>query len=400
MCAGPDVKEVPATTFCGKNLAVNADPWALQPLAAGMSFETSSNQSVRTPMKKYLFLFLCLCSLDQLVLADMLWKDAAELVIGGRGWKDVIGTYRRLPDAAKGNVPDSVWRLGSHTAGLVVQFETDSQQIALQWTLTSSNLSMPHMPATGVSGIDLYRKDENGRWFYVLNARPTGKKNTATINTGNTSSQMRQYMIYLPLYNGVESLQIGVSEGSTFAQSAGTKARPIVYYGTSIAQGACASRPGMAFTAILQRRLDRDTVNLGFSGSGKMEPEVADLIAQIDASVFVVDCLWNLSGTDSEVIEHRVLNLAQTLRNAHPDTPILFVEQSSFKGPFPTGPTRAQRSAIDRLRSQGMQNIHVVPADDLVGSDGDGTVDGCHPNDLGMARHADVLGPVLEGLLK
>jgi hypothetical protein len=156
----------------------------------------------------------------------------------------------------------------------------------------------------------------------------------------------------------------------------------------------------MAFTAILQRRLDREIINLGFSGSGKMEPEVADLIAQIDASVFAIDCLWNLSGADSEIIEQRVVNLAQTLRKAHPDSPILFVEQSHFKGPFPTRPTIAQRSAIDRLRSQGMKNIHVVPGDNLVGKDGDGTVDGCHPNDLGMARHADVLGPVLESLLR
>jgi len=351
-------------------------------------------------MKKCLFLLLCLCCLDQFALADMLWKDAADLVISGKGWNDGIGAYHRLPDAAKGKVPDSVWRLGSHTAGLVVHFETDSQQIALQWMLTSSSLSMPHMPATGVSGIDLYRKDENGRWFYVLNARPTGKENAATINTGNASPQMRQYMIYLPLYNGVESLKIGVSEGSKFAQTAKSKTKPIVYYGTSIAQGACASRPGMAFTAILQRRLDRDIVNLGFSGSGKMEPEVADLIARIDASVFVIDCLWNLSGTDSDVIAQRVVNLAQTLRKAHPDTPILFVEQSSFKGPFPTRPTIAQRKGIDELRRRGVQNIHTVPGDDLVGKDGDGTVDGCHPNDLGMARHADVLEPILRSLIK
>jgi len=348
-------------------------------------------------MKK---IILSLIILNQTVFADTLWKNGSEFVVGGKGWEAGIGTYHRLPDAAKGKVPSSVWKLSAQSAGLNVEFETDSESITCRWRLTSENLSMPHMPATGVSGIDLYCRDEKDRWFYVSNFRPGGKETTSSIHTGNTSSKMGSYLLYLPLYNGVESLEIGISEGSRFAQRTRTKVKPIVYYGTSITQGGCASRPGMAFTAILQRRLDREIVNLGFSGSGKMEPIMADFLAQIDASVFVLDCLWNLSRAGSEVIEQRVVNFAQTLRKAHPETPILFVEQSHFKGPFPTRASQAQRKGIETLKKQGVNNIHMVAGDELIGKDGDGTVDGCHPNDLGMTRHAEILLPVLKKLIK
>ncbi len=343
---------------------------------------------------------LSLCLLGQAVFAEVVWTDASALVIGGKGWREGIGTYRRLPDAAEGKVPPAVWSLAAHSAGLFIDFQTDSPRIELRWTLTSANLAMPHMPATGVSGIDLYRKDETGRWFYVANARPQAKQNAASIDTANASAQMRPYRIYLPLYNGVESMEIGITPDSRFEQAPEPASKPVVYYGTSIAQGACASRPGMAFTAILHRRLDRPIVNLGFSGSGKMEPEMADLLAQIDPSVFVIDCLWNLSGSDSQTIEQRVDNLARTLRKAHPQTPIVFVEQSHFKGPFPMRTSLAQQKALDALVKEGLANLHAIPGDDLLGRDGDGTVDGCHPNDLGMKTHADALLPILESLLK
>ena len=201
------------------------------------------------------------------------------------------------------------------------------------------------------------------------------------------------------MYNGIESLAIGVSNEKKFAQRPGSQAKPIVIYGTSITQGACASRPGMAYTAIVERHLGRSVINLGFSGSGKMEAAMAELIAEIDASVFVIDCLWNLSGEKSEVIEERVINLAQTLRKAHRETPILFVEQSHFKGPWPARTSKAQRKAIDKLKGMGIGNIHVVGGENLIGKDGDGTVDGCHPNDLGMARQAEVLEAYLKKLV-
>ncbi|MBN1817493.1 MAG: SGNH/GDSL hydrolase family protein [Sedimentisphaerales bacterium] len=350
--------------------------------------------------KNHILAFLCFCVFHSLLFADAIWKNAADLIVGGKGWDRGIGVYRRLPDCAEGKVPASVWALSAHSAGLFIEFETDSDWIGLRWSLTSAELAMPHMPATGVNGIDVYGRDEKGFWSYVWNARPVAKENTFSITLPNPSSSMRMYRIYLPLYNGIEALEIGISDGKSFVQKQESRAKPIVYYGTSIAQGACASRPGMAFTAILQRRLDREVINLGFSGSGKMEPAMADFLAEIDASMFVIDCLWNLSGSDAELIAERVTAFAQTLRKAHPQTSIVFIEQSHFKGPFPTAASRAQRLGIVRLAKQGEENIHSVTGDELLGKDSDGTVDGCHPNDLGMARHADVLAPVLKRLLE
>jgi len=348
-------------------------------------------------MRKYRCWFLCCCFLGPAAFADTVWHDVAGLVIDGKGWDQGIGTYRRLPDAAKDNIPDSVWRMSTHSAGLAVVFETDSPSIQFRWTLTGK-LAMAHMPATGVSGIDLYHRNDKGNWFFLSNGRPSGKSNASSVHTGNNSSKMREYMAYLPLYNGIESMAIGVAQGKTFSQRPKSNAKPVVYYGTSIAQGGCASRPGMAFTAMLQRRLERNVINLGFSGCGKMEPVMAELLTEIDASVFVIDCLWNVP--NKNLVEQRVVTMGQTLRKAYPETPILFVEQSHFKGPFPTEATKEQRKGIAKLKKQGIKNIHVLDGKALLGDDAEGTVDGVHPNDLGMARHAEALLPVLKQLIE
>jgi len=356
-------------------------------------------------MKKNLLCLLIIFAMTHIgvvvdALAETVWHDASELKIDGKGWTQDIGIYRRLPDRCKGSVPNAVWNLSGETAGLNIKFNTNSQWIALRWTLTKGNLSMPHMPATGVSGIDLYKKNDKGQWVFTENARPRAKSNTYSIDTGDTSGEMRQYKIYLPLYNGVESLEIGVTEGKIFEQPPANKEKSIVYYGTSITQGACASRPGMAFTAILERRMNREIINLGFSGAGKMEPAMADLIAKLDAEIFVIDCLWNLTKEKPDELEKRVLNLARTLRKSHSDIPIVFVGQSHFTGPHPTAVTLIQQTAVKKLLSEGFENIHLVDGADLVGGDGEGTVDKCHPNDLGMLRHAQVLEPILRNLLK
>ena len=334
------------------------------------------------------------------VSADITWHDAAKLRIRGKGWDQGIQPYRRLPDRCKGKVPDDVWMLGGHSAGLNLQFRTNSQWITLRWTLTSDNLSMHHMASTGVSGLDLYTKNDKGKWYYVTNARPTAKTNTIPVSTGNVSGKMREYKVYLPLYNGIESLEIGVSQGKVFEQLKTIEAKAIVYYGTSITQGACASRPGMAYISMLERKLNRPIVNLGFSGAGKMEPVMADLIAELDTEIFVIDCLWNLMMVKPQELQSRIINMAKTLRKAHPETPILFVGQSCFKGPYPTKTGLVQRKTIETLRADGFKNIHLLKGKYLLGDDGEGTVDGCHPNDLGMMRHANAIETTIKRLLK
>src|SRR5262249_11874186 len=151
---------------------------------------------------------------------------------------------------------------------------------------------------TGVSGVDLYVKTDQG-WHWLGTGRPTQQTNTAALVSG-LPNQRREYTLYFPLYNGGSSIEIGIAKEaliSPLPRDDGN-AKPIVFWGTSITQGGCASRPGMVHTAILGRRLNVPVINLGFSGNGKMEPEVAELLAEIDAAIYVVDCLPNCTAAE------------------------------------------------------------------------------------------------------
>lgn len=348
-------------------------------------------------MRCVLLASLCL-SYHCFAETEMMWFDANELRVDGRGWEHTPTPFCRLPETVKDDVPASVWGLSHDSAGLIVHFNTNASDIAFRWTLTDGKLEMPHMPATGVSGIDLYRQSDEGVWCFSHNGRPTASENEMAVRISNPGSKLHEYKLYLPLYNGIKSLEIGVSKGAVFSQPPVSKKKPIVYYGTSIAQGGCASRPGMAFTAMLDRMLDRPIINLGFSGSGKMEPIMGQTIAEIDAEVFVIDCIWNVWPEKDELIEERTTGLIKAIRDRHPDTPILFVGQSHISRSHPTVTTKALLKAFEESVDAGVQGLYFLGGDDLVGKDQDGTVDGCHPNDLGMRRHADVLAPAIQKL--
>jgi len=261
----------------------------------------------------------------------------------------------------------------------------------------SENLDMPHMPATGVSGLDLYTRRDDGRWVFRHNGRPHGVSNEAVFAVTPGSA----CMLYLPLYNGVESIAIGVPEGQALSipvTSVHKQAKLIVFYGTSITQGGCASRPGMAYTAIVQRQLDVPVINLGFSGNGRMEPELAELLAELDPAVYVLDCLWNMS---SEMVTERVGPFVRRLRQARPDTPILLAEDCSVRNTTPTEKGALLRTIYQELKADGVTDLHFLSNQNMLGDDGDGTVDGVHPNDLGMTRQAAVftqsLAVILDG---
>lgn len=335
-------------------------------------------------------------------VADIQWHNGATFGVEGAGWADPQTPYNRFPAKAQGTVPQSVWDLSQQSAGLCIRFITNSNKVMVRWSLTGANLAMPHMPATGVSGVDLYRREQDGSWFFVKNGRPEKQADnemTAYLPGGKEGN--RECLLYLPLYNGVKKLEIGIPAGKMIDNAPArpeAKRDPIVYYGTSIAQGGCASRPGMAFTAIIGRALDRPVINLGFSGSGRMESAVSDLLAELHPRIYVIDCLWNMGGLKDDEFAERVKTLISTIRKTNPTTPILFVGQSQIQidSPPPAYEKLQEQIALE----QHDPNIHVLPGHDLMGFDGEGTVDGCHPNDLGMMRQAQVLIPVLEKLVR
>jgi lysophospholipase L1-like esterase len=333
----------------------------------------------------------------------MVWHDAADWGIEGKGWTDTERFYDRFPARAKGMVPESVWNLSRHTAGLCVRFRTDSPSVSLRMNLLSADLAMPHMPATGVSGFDLYARTGAKQWQWAHSAMPTAKLVAGQLIAG-LAPGMREYVGYLPLYNGVEKLEIGVAPGAAFDAIVPDRHKPIVFYGTSICQGACASRPGIAYTAIVGRMLGQPVLNLGFSGSGRMDSGVADLLAELDPSVYVIDCLPNM---DAPLVRERTEPLVRRIRQSRPTTAILLVEDRTF-GHAPLVPSiqaghRERRAelanAYRRLQQSGVRNLHYLKGDRLLGSDSEGTTDGSHPNDLGMMRYAEALRPVLERII-
>ena len=337
-------------------------------------------------------------------MAETVWHEATEFEIEGRGWADTASPYDRFPARAKGIVPQHVWGLSRHSAGLCVRFQTDAPKIEVRWSLISDSLAMPHMPATGVSGVDLYARQPDRTWRYVQTGVPSAQDGNTTEALTGADAGLREYLLYLPLYNGAKRVEIGVPSGSRVESSAprpAATARPIVVYGTSIVQGGCASRPGLAWTSILGRKLDRPVINLGFSGSGRMEPEVVGVIAELDPAVFVIDALWNLNGEEEAEVTKRVKALVRVLRGAHPQTPILLVGQSLIyteRHPMPM--TRWQEKAVRDLRREGLTGLHTASGANLMGKDTEGTVDGVHPNDIGMMRQADALAPVLRRLVR
>jgi lysophospholipase L1-like esterase len=340
--------------------------------------------------------------------SSILWYDVRDLDVEGKGWSETKAFFDRLPAKAEGVVRTPVWNLSRDSAGICVRFATDAPAIEARWTLTKSNLAMPHMPATGVSGLDLYTKADDGHWRWLAVGQPkVAPTNQAKLASGLPASQ-REYVLYLPLYNGVSSVEIGIPKDRSIAraQPRGVETRkPILFYGTSITQGGCASRPGMVHTAIVGRQLNRPVINLGFSGNGKMEPEMADLLAELDPAVYVLDCLPNM--TSSEV-EERVVPFVRTLRQAHPDTPIVLAEDRNYPNGFLVASSRrkndgnhaALRAAYDQLRAADVKGLHYLTGSSQLGDDGEGTVDGSHPTDLGFMRMADAFGAILAPILR
>lgn len=328
------------------------------------------------------------------------WHDIRTLGVQGQGWKDTKHPFDRLPAKAEGVVRGPVWSLSQDSTGFFVRFNSAASDIRARWTVRRERLALPHMPATGVSGLDLYVR-HNGRWRWLANGRPEKKTNEQAMVSNWTGGE-REYILYLPLYNGVESVELGVPEGAEL-KPVEERRKPVVFYGTSILQGGCASRPGMAYPSIVGRMLDWPTINLGFSGNGKSEPEMASLMADLDPAAYVLDSLPNLQPDE---VAQRVEPFIRTLRKARPDTPIILVEnvvytnaemvasRASYKD------KNAHLTAIyEKLRKEGDRKLYYVAGGSLLGTDGEGTVDGVHPTDLGFLRMAEAVAPVLRPTL-
>lgn len=337
-------------------------------------------------------------------MPELDWHNVEDFGLEGREWADLkrLRYFDRFPAEVEKKVPAPVWGLSRDSAGMMARFQSDSPTIAVRYTLRNDRLAMPHMPATGASGTDLYAKDEKGTWRWVFCSQPAAK-NVESVLISGISKQNREFQLYLPLYNGVEKLEIGTLKNSSFNGHA-PRPKPLVFYGTSITHGASASRPGMVHTGILGRRLDVPVLNLGFSGNGRMDPGVGEMMGKLDAAAYVIDCLPNMG---AELVTERTAPLVKQLRQARPETPIVLVEDRrntnswilKSRDEYHTANHAALKKAFDELVKSGVKNLYYIEGDHLLGDDSEGTVDASHPTDLGFYRQAGVMEPVIRKAL-
>ena len=367
---------------------------------------------------KYFLLFIIISGFSVLTFSQEIEtiKTDSAVIYYGREHFLIEGTsiadslkespYDRLPISYKEKVREPVWNLSKASAGITVRFHSNSTSINLKWTVLN-DLDMPHMASTGIKGIDLYTK-YNNKWRYVTTAGAlVGLKTyqnksipADSINEyeliKNMSPDFREYKLFLPLYDGVTKLEVGIDSTASIEKASPSAVKPIVFYGTSITQGGCASRPGMAHTNIISRKLDVDCINYGFSGNGRMETPIVELISEIDAHFYVIECMQNMN---SEQVSERVRPLVDMIRSNHPYTPIVLVENMMYTMAFldQTIKTRliqenaALKNEYDKIIKSDIPNIFYIKDNKDFLLDNEGTVDGVHLTDLGFLRYADYL---------
>lgn len=332
------------------------------------------------------------------VNAQTIYHEASEFPLIGKITVETETRYERLPAYLKDNVSrPAIWSLGKNTSGLAIRFNSNSTSISTKWEVLQ-NVSMNHMTETGIKGLDLYAW-ENNKWQFVNTARPTAKQ-TEQVIISTMTPKYREFMLFLPLYDGLTSLSIGIDSLSNITaprMDLPLTKNPIVVYGTSITQGGCATRPGMSYTNILTRWMNREFINLGFSGNGKLDYEIAEVMAKKrDAGMFVLDFIPNVT---EEKIKNKTQHFVSIIRKKNPETPILFVESVIFPHSLFSTATaealstknNALRAVFKQLKKSGDKNIYYLESNDLLGDDGEGTVDGVHLTDLGFQRFAYIL---------
>lgn len=327
----------------------------------------------------------------------------APFKVEGLPWRKEGGEFSRLPKGiTKENASAGVIGLCSHTSGVAVRFSTDSKMVAVKYTTRGSG-DMGHMPRSGSSGFDLYVKGTDGKYsflknFHQRNLAEMGKVPYSEIGAKFGDSKMREYALYFPRYCGVKDVEIGVLPGAKIELPKPHKVgKPIVFYGSSITQGGCASRPATVYTGKLCREVDAEEVNLGFSGNAKGEDALAERIGDIDMSVFVYDYDYNAPTTEHLAKTHE--RFFKIFRKKQPNTPVIMMTRCSW-------PSRDRveviRKTYENAVKAGDKNVYFIDCTKIFepyGGIAECTVDFCHPTDLGFHAMYKAVLPVLKKIL-
>jgi hypothetical protein len=334
----------------------------------------------------------------ELVFADIGNKP---FEITGLGWFDKERKYCRLPEARVPETNEGVRILAWHTAGAMVRFRSNSKCLAIRYELGSGG-DMATMPRTGSSGFDVYCGVGTGKKFVTVTQAESNKTEVEALLVTERSGRTEEWTLNFPLYNGVKSVSIGIEPGSKIEPPTPfTIRKPVAFYGSSITQGGCASRPGNAYTHLVCRWLDANMLNFGFSGSARAEPVMAELMMALEMSAFVYD--YDHNAPSAEFLAQTHEPFYKLLRRAKPDLPIIMVGRPNFQ---PENSECRSRQAVIRRTYEnavaaGDKRVYHINNELLFGAYNRDAcaVDGCHPNDLGFMRMAEAIYPVVRQAL-
>jgi hypothetical protein len=312
--------------------------------------------------------------------------------------------FHRIDSSDQKKLPVRVAELADNSAGISISFQTNSKRIKVKWGL-GKYMNLWNMTPVAVNGLDMYGW-KNNHWQYVASAKPLSDTNSAVM-ISNMDGKMNTFRLYLPLYSELKTIEIGVDTGSVIekAKEQFIPTKKVVVYGSSVTQGASASRPGMAYPSIISRDLNIETFNLGFSGSGKMEIAMADVLGKMDADVYILDCVPNPS---PKQIRERTVPFIKRLRQLKPGIPVILIESifredgnwNTVKGNYVTNQNKEFRYAYEQLIHKKVKDLYYISNSDLTGNDHEATVDGTHLSDLGFTRLVKPIEHVLRRVLK
>lgn len=310
------------------------------------------------------------------------------------------GAFRRMPEAVAKSVSEGVYFLHTHTAGGRIRFQTDSDYIAINADMGPYTLSS-HSSGTGSAGFDIYIK-EDGELEYLRTFIPPLELNGRfeSYVTFVERSGMKELTINFPDYAPVRQVLIGVRKtAKLLPPNPYTYEKPVVFYGSSITQGGCASRPGNAYTATVCRHLDTNYINLGFSGSARGEDEIANYIKDLDMSVFVYD--YDHNAPEPEDLERTHKRMFDIIRKQQPELPIIMMSKPNYRlGPKGKKRLEIIKATYEAALAQGDKNVYFIPGYELMAiAKNEGTVENTHPNDLGMFSMAMAVKKVLKNIL-
>lgn len=326
------------------------------------------------------------------------WRDGiADLSLEGRGYPDSAAPYTRLPERFKEVVTQNVWDLSLTAIGFNARFVTDSDEIAVRWSVGPNVVPTTFFSSMSFSGVDVYACGDDGVWKHKIAAVQDLATGDGELRIAWTPGE--ECAIYLPVRARPQRFAVGVKKGASFlSPHPHVTAKPVVHYGTSIVNGACVSRSGLVLTSMVSRLADVEVVNFGFSGAGRMELPMADVVGGVEASLYIVDCEWNM---DVALQEKNYEPFVRRLRSLRPGVPILLCGACTETA-TPRDTEVFSRGVIEKLKAEDPSkwaDLFFLSGVDALPNDSECTFEHCHPNDIGFSQMGRVYADAVKRIL-